>query len=108
MSSSIRIICFIFPEKPYEGQGLLRIYLFYLFTGFFVRTLVVSRFFAECCIIFFPQGSQAKLHSLTPAQKAYMSSLSQGLDTIESAEKDLGTPAQIPALGSDPVSPFYA
>ena len=57
---------------------------------------------------FFPQGSQAKLHSLTPAQKAYMSSLSQGLDTIESAEKDLGTPAQIPALGSDPVSPFYA
>lgn len=36
-----------------------------------------------------------------------MSSLSQGLDTIESAEKDLGTPAQIPALGSDPVSPCY-
>ena len=55
----------------------------------------------------FPQGSQAKLHSLTPAQKAYMGSLSQGLDTIESAEKDLGTPAQIPALGSDPVSPCY-
>ena len=36
-----------------------------------------------------------------------MSSLSQGLDNIESAEKDLGTPAQIPALGSDPVSPSY-
>ena len=52
---------------------------------------------------FFFQGSQAKLHSLTPAQKAYMSSLSQGLDTITSAEKDLGSPAQIPALGSDPV-----
>ncbi|XP_073240951.1 talin-like [Porites lutea] len=51
-----------------------------------------------------PMGSQAKLHSLTPAQKAYMGSLSQGLDTIESAEKDLGTPAQIPALGSDPAS----
>ena len=37
-----------------------------------------------------------------------MSSLSQGLDTIESAEKDLGTPAQIQALGSDPVSRSYA
>lgn len=49
------------------------------------------------------QGSQAKLHSLTPAQKAYMSSLSQGLDTIVSAEQDLGSPAEIPALGSDPV-----
>lgn len=32
-----------------------------------------------------------------------MSSLSQGLDTIDLAEKDLGSPAQIPALGSDPV-----
>lgn len=51
-----------------------------------------------------PMGSQAKLHSLTPAQKAYMSSLSYGLDTIVSAEQDLGSPAEIPALGSDPAS----
>lgn len=54
-----------------------------------------------CCYLL--QGSQAKLHSLTPAQKAYMSSLSYGLDTIVSAEQDLGSPAEIPALGSDPV-----
>lgn len=32
-----------------------------------------------------------------------MSSLSYGLDTIVSAEQDLGSPAEIPALGSDPV-----
>ncbi|KAL9985699.1 hypothetical protein ACROYT_G008133 [Oculina patagonica] len=51
-----------------------------------------------------PMGSQAKLHSLTPAQKAYMGSLSHGLDTIVSAEQDLGSPAEIPALGSDPAS----
>ena len=66
-----------------------------------------SVFFKMCiCVNSVPlyfQGGQAKLHSLSPAQKAYMSSLSQGLDTIGAAEKDLGSPAQIPALGSDPV-----
>lgn len=51
-----------------------------------------------------PMGSQAKFHTLTPAQKAYMSSLNQGINTIDTAEKELGSPVQIPALGSDPAS----
>ena len=32
-----------------------------------------------------------------------MSSLNQGINTIDTAEKELGSPVQIPALGSDPV-----
>ncbi|XP_048581539.1 talin-like isoform X2 [Nematostella vectensis] len=51
-----------------------------------------------------PMGSQAKLHNLTPAQQAYMSSLSQGIDSVDTADEELKRPVNIVALGSDPAS----
>jgi len=41
---------------------------------------------------------------LTEPQRALLSTISAGHDVIVTAEKDLETKAQIPELGSDPVS----
>jgi talin len=41
---------------------------------------------------------------LTEPQRALLSTISAGHDVIVTAEKELETKAQIPELGSDPVS----
>lgn len=41
---------------------------------------------------------------LTEPQRALLSTISAGRDVVVTAEKELETKAQIPELGSDPVS----
>jgi talin len=43
---------------------------------------------------------------LTEPQRALLSTISAGHDVIVTAEKELETKAQIPELGSDPVSNY--
>jgi talin len=51
------------------------------------------------------QVQQSRITSvLTEPQRALLSTISAGHDVIITAEKELGTKAQIPELGSDPVS----
>jgi hypothetical protein len=59
-----------------------------------------------CAISWFSlQVQQSRITSvLTEPQRALLSTISAGHDVIITAEKELGTKAQIPELGSDPVS----
>lgn len=51
------------------------------------------------------QVQQSRITSvLTEPQRALLSTISAGHDVIVTAEKELETKAQIPELGSDPVS----
>jgi talin len=51
------------------------------------------------------QVQQSRITSvLTEPQRALLSTISAGHDVIMTAEKELETKAQIPELGSDPVS----
>lgn len=57
---------------------------------------------SSCCSL---QVQQSRITSvLTEPQRALLSTISAGHDVIITAEKELETKAQIPELGSDPVS----
>jgi len=68
---------------------------------FYIQSVILMSYWSSC--VFHPQGTQGKLHNLTPAQQAYMSSLSHGLDSIDNADQELKAPVNVIALGTDPV-----
>jgi hypothetical protein len=57
--------------------------------------------------VYFLQVQQSRITSvLTEPQRALLSTISAGHDVIITAEKELESKAQIPELGSDPVSNY--
>ena len=60
-----------------------------------------------CVIFLIFQGQNAQMHGLGQAQRALLGTISDGLSALGDAQGDLEQKANLPPLGTDPVSSVF-